>query len=1061
MRSIIKFFAKEHLFGNLLTVLSVIIGIMALVFIRRDLFPVVDFKTTTINTILSGASPEQVEKLILNPIEDALREVDGIKNVFSTATESVGVTIVQLDPDARDSEKSNRDIRQAVDSIEDFPSDAQDPIVKELESSQTPVITVTVSGDLNEIELRDAAEFLYDEISELKGVAKVQKLGLRDREILVEADAEKLKERQISLMSVIRAIQSKNWSLPGGSMMNSQDNEVLIKTESQYSEPSETKNNETLAEIENTIVTSNDAGFNTQVKDIAQVKQTLKEPERLYRANGFDSIHLVVLKKQNADVLNLVKNLRVKVEKLKNEIQPGVELDFIRDFSIYLKNRIKALTSNLFLGLFLVILVLSLFLPWQVTLVVAVGIPVALLATIAALYAMGESINLISLVGLIIVLGMLVDDAIVVSENIWRHIEEGDDLEASVIRGAQEVFWPVFASIMTTISAFAPMMFMTGIFGEFVYQIPLAVILALVFSFFEVFLIMPSHFASWVGPFITSKLDIIKEKRKSSQTKFDRFIKKYQKIITWTLSYRYLMLALAGVLLGIAITLNILFGRFILFPGEGVDYMFVQLEAERGTSIEQMEELVVPIEEQVEKIIGKDLNDYSTTIGIIQKDGNDPLTRRGTHYANVQLGLVPYSQRELTATDYSKVIKEKLILPKKIKTYTVEIATEGPPQGRPISVDIIGKNFDDLRVISNKIRDILKNTDGVTDIRDSFTLGKDEWQVIPRAEDVASLGLTSEMIALSVRSAFEGLESTTIRDLEGEIPIRVRLNKMKGDPEHVLSNTLVGNNMGLNIALPQVADFKKVPTVSAIKHKNGKRVINVSAAVDLDITTSDEVNAKLKPLMPDLVKGLPGYSVQFGGEEEDTQESMQSLARAFIIALIFIFFLLITTFKSLLQPVLILSSIPMGMVGVIFAMLIHNRPLSFLAMLGVIALAGVIVNNGIVLIDFVNNLRKEGQDLSESIINAVGVRIRPIILTTTTTLCGLLPTAYGGVVEKYLGFGGGDPFIIPIALSLGWGLGFGSVLLALFFPAFIRISDDIRNLSIKLVKKVFKRQKAH
>ena len=231
---------------------------------------------------------------------------------------------------------------------------------------------------------------------------------------------------------------------------------------------------------------------------------------------------------------------------------------------------------------------------------------------------------------------------------------------------------------------------------------------------------------------------------------------------------------------------------------------------------------------------------------------------------------------------------------------------------------------------------------------------------------------------------------------------------------------------------------------------------NVSAAVDLDVTTSDEVNAKLKPLMPDLVKDYQGYSVEFGGEEEDTQESMQSLARAFIIALIFIFFLLITTFKSLIQPVLILSSIPMGMVGVIFAMLIHGRPLSFLAMLGVIALAGVIVNNGIVLIDFVNNLRKEGEDLNSSIVNAVGVRIRPIILTTTTTLCGLLPTAYGGTIEKYLGFGGGDPFIIPIALSLGWGLGFGSVLLALFFPAFIRISDDIRNLGLKLVSKVMK-----
>lgn len=1051
MRTIIKFFAREHLFGNLLTILSLIIGIMALLFIRRDLFPVVDFKTTTINTVLSGASPEQVEKLILNPIEDALREVDGIKKVFSTATESVGVTIVQLDPDARDSEKSNRDIRQAVDSIEDFPSDAQDPIVKELESSQTPVITVTVSGDIDELQLRDAAEFLYDEISELKGVAKVLKLGLRDREILVEADSEKLKSRQVSLMSVIRAIESKNWSLPAGTMMNIDNHEVLIKTESQYSEPSSVKNNETLKELENTIITSNDAGFNTQVKDIATVQQSLKEPDNLYRANGFSSIHLVVLKKQNADVISLVDNLREKVELLKKGVKPGVELSFIRDFSVYLKNRIKALTSNLFLGLFLVILVLSLFLPWQVTLVVAIGIPVALLSTIGALYALGGSINLISLVGLIIVLGMLVDDAIVVSENIWRHIEEGDDLETSVINGANEVFWPVFASIMTTISAFAPMMFMTGIFGEFIYQIPLAVILALGFSFLEVFIIMPSHFASWVGPFITSKLESIKEKRKTSQTRFDKFIKKYQRLVQWTLDFRYYVLVGALALLGTAIGLNYVFGKFILFPGEGTDYMYIQLEAERGTSLEQMEKYIQPIEKQAENIIGKSLQDYSTTIGIIQKDGNDPLTRRGTHYANIQLGLVPYSDRELSALEISKVLKNKLQLSKQIRTYTIETAKDGPPQGRPISVDIIGKNFDDLKSLSQKVIQVLEKTPGVTDIRDSFALGKDEWQVIPKSEDIASLGLTSQIVALSVRAAFEGIESTSIRDLEGEIPIRVRLKKSVGDPIQVLSKTMVGNNLGLNIPLSQIADFKKVATVSAIKHKNSKRVINVSAAVDLELTTSDEVNSKLKTLIPGLLKNHDGYSIEFAGEEEDTQESMQSLAQAFFIALIFIFFLLITTFKSVLQPILILSSIPLGMIGVIFAMLLHNRPLSFLAMLGVIALAGVIVNNGIVLIDFVNNLRKKGENLNDSIVNAVGVRIRPIILTTTTTLCGLLPTAYGGTIEKYLGFGGGDPFIIPIALSLGWGLGFGSVLLALFFPAFIRISDDVRGLGAKLI----------
>ena len=1061
MRSLISFFAREHLFGNLLTILLIFFGIASLFSIRRDLFPNVDFNTTVVSTTIAGASPQQVEKLLINAVEESVREVDGIKKIYSTATESVGIVVLQLDPDARDAEKTNRDIRQAVDSIEDLPDDATDPVINEIDSSQTPVVTVTVGGNGNFENTRQVAKFLYEEISNIKGVASVQKLGLLDKEILIHTNPETLKNRQISLMQLIGALKAKNWSLPGGTIFNAAGEEVLIRTESQYTEPSVSESlptNQTVEEIKNTVITANDGGYATYVKDVAEVEETVEEPERLYKANGLNAIHLIVKKKVNADVLNLVSDLKQVLKKWEPTFPKKVEIGLTSDFSVYLKNRIKSLSSNLIIGLVLVIIVLSLFLPWQVTLVVAMGIPLALFSTLTVIYLTGGSINLISLIGLIIVLGMLVDDAIVVSENVWRHVEDGDDITESVVRGAQEVFWPVLASVLTTISAFAPMLFMTGIFGKFIFQIPYAVILALTFSLLEAFIIMPSHFISWVGPFVKSHLEKMKA-QKQSHGIFDRISFGYMKYVKWSIQRRYIMAIVAVTMLLATGAFFAKFGRFVLFPGEGTQYIFVQAEAEKSTSLEQMSDLIRPIEDSLSGISSKYIVDHTATIGIIQQNPNDPLTRRGSNFANIKVALTPYIERDLNANQIVDLMKTSIGQPKGIKKLSFELQKDGPPQGRAVSINVGGRNFLELKNLAEKVKQKLATIEGVTDIRDSFVQGKDEWQVIPKEKAALELGLTSESIANSVRAAFAGVVATKIRDLDGEIDIRVKLDEQRGDVLKILESLKIGNKNGNLIPLPSVADFKQVSTIAAITHKDFKRVINVSADVDTNIITSNEVKLKVQPFVEDLVKEKVGYFSEFGGESEDTDESMQSLGRAFLFATLFILFLLIVTFRSVVQPILILGSIPMGFMGVIYAMAIHGRPLSFLSMLGVIALAGVIVNNAIVLIDFVNALRRDEVGLTESIIQASGVRLRPIVLTTTTTICGLLPTAYGEYIYKIFGVGGGDPFIVPIALALGWGLAFGSIMTGIFFPAFIRLSDDFRlffrrafGLSNKLVK---------
>lgn len=1028
MRAIVRFFAREHLLGNLLTLLIVIFGTYAVFEIRRDVWPSVDFNVTTISTILPGASPEQVEKLVINPIEEALREVDGLKKILSTATESTAVTVIQLDPDARDANKTNQDIRQAIDRIDDLPDAAEEPIINVIESGTMPVIEVTVTGtpETNEIEVRDTAKRLARELSLLKQVSSVDEQGDRKKEFLVEADPEVLAQRRVPLSSLIRSIQARNVSLPGGSVENRQGKEVLVRTEAEYENPES---------ILDTVLLSNEVGLGTRIEDVAQVSVRLAEPDRLYRAMGEPSVNLVVAKKANADTYDLINSVKATAKEFMDRLGGQFQVGYSNDFSVYLTTRLNALSSNLIIGLVLVVIVLALFLPWQVTLVVAVGIPVALLSTLLTAYLFGLSLNLISLIGLIIVLGMLVDDAIVVTENVWRHVEMGKDLIQGVVDGSREVFGPVLASVLTTVSAFAPMMFMTGIFGAFVFEIPLMVIVALGFSLLEAYIVMPSHFTGWVGPFLSKK-------HEKKEHWFDRLADHYQRYVKWSLRFRYAILG--GVFSLLVITAGILVtsGRFILFPPEGIEVFFVQLEAPRGTTIEKMVELVKPIEEKIAGISETDLKDYVTAIGIIQQDQIDPQTRRGTQYANIRVALTPQSERERTAAEIVADLRKQIGTPEEFKRVSFEFVRQGPPQGKPISINLLGEDFNEMNAAGDKIMAALQEYEGVEDVRSSFLPGKEEWQVIPQHRETAMVGLTAAEIAQTVRASFEGIVASSVRELDEEIDIRVKLEAKEGEALEQLQNLKVGNPMGNLIPLPKIARFKKDEALSAINHYNYERLVNISAGVNVELNTPAAIVAQLKPQLEKILSEHPGVQYEFGGEDEDTQESMTALLRAFIFAAFVIFSLLVITFKNLLQPILILTSIPLGFMGVAYAMLLHGRPFSFMAMLGVIALAGVIVNNSIVFIDFVNGHKKEGLPIRDSIAEAARIRLRPIVLTTLTTISGLFPTAYGEQIYDWFGIGGGDPFIVPIALSLGWGLAFGSLLTALAFPALILILDD-------------------
>ncbi|MCB0413623.1 MAG: efflux RND transporter permease subunit [Bdellovibrionales bacterium] len=881
MNKIIEFFAKEHLMGNLLTFMLLAFGVFSIFELRRDLYPNVNFETTIVSAVLPGASPEQIESLIINPIEESMREVDGIKRIISTATESTGILVAQLDPDSRDSTKTNRDIRRSIDTVDDYPEDAEDPVVREIEVSQVPVITVTVSkkGDFDN-DLLTVGQYVYEQLSELKGVASVDKLGLRDEEIHIDVDHNKMNQRRIDLLQAIGAVKSQNISLPGGSALTKSNEEILIRTDAEYkssqflsSTSEENERKKILNQIKGTIIRSNDGGFSSKIGDIASVNYGLQDPEKLYKSFGDPAIHLVVKKKFNSDVLETVEGVRAKVKELQDQLGNRADLRLSNDLSTFVTNRLDILKSNLLVGLILVIIVLSLFLPWQATLVVAMGIPVALFSAMTVLYMAGNTINLISLVGLIIVLGMLVDDAIVVCENIWRHVEMQKPIQQAVIDGAKEVFVPVLGSVLTTVSAFAPMLFMTGIFGAFVGEIPFVVIVALFFSLFEAFIIMPSHFTSWVGIFIDQKkLKLHALKKESESSLFDRFVEKYKNFLVFTIRYRYLMSLVVALLMVGSIAIQVATGRFVLFPSDGLDFFFIHVEAPKSTSIEKMSHLIEPIEQEVSKLSKEELVDHTSTIGIIQQDSNDPQTRRGSNFANIRVILTPSKLRARTAQEIAEELKEKIGLPGGIERVKVEYPRAGPPQGRAVSINVMGKNFSQLQQIAENVKNELKNISGVSDIRDSFISGKDEWTVIPNQENMALVGLNANQVATTVRSAFEGIVASSIRDLDKEIDIRVRLENDSVSAQEKLNYLKIGNSLGNLIPLNQVASFEQRSTLNSILHKDFKRVINISADVDGIEMTGNKVARLVEPKVKEMSGNKRGYKIECGGEKEDSKE---------------------------------------------------------------------------------------------------------------------------------------------------------------------------------------------
>jgi multidrug efflux pump subunit AcrB len=1029
MKSFIKFFATNHLLANLITVIVILLGIYSVMNIKRDMFPSVDLDMVSITTRYPGASPEDVELNVTNKLEKELKNVDGIDKLTSYSLENISVIDILVETDAKDKEKVKRDIRDAVGRVSDFPREVTDtPFIFEIKSENFEIIYLGIGGDLPYSELRELARQFEKKLKRLDGISRVESIGYFEREIKIEVSQDKIEEYQIPMHEVVSAIQQRNIRATGGSFESYTSDKNIVAL-AQFENP---------LEVGDVIIRSTFDGPQVKVRDVAEIKDSF-EPQKLrFHMNGKEVIGFKVFKNESADIIRVVDGIKEFVTEEQKLLPAGVELIYSSDISRWVKTRLNVLSINGIIGLILVMIVLFIFLDFRTAFWVAMGIPLTMMGVLFLAPYFNAYLDLVTMMGLIIVIGLIVDDAIVVAENIsyYRDVQGLPKAEAAV-EGTIRVIRPVFATIITTIIAFSPFFFMEGMLGKFIRSIPLIIVLALIISFFEVLLILPSHITAGKS----GKKG--KEKKVHHRYWFDSVRRGFQSLIVHVLRLRYLVTSMFIIMLVASFWYAGNYMQFILFPGETAEQFFISVELPTGSSLDATEDKVGEIEDLLNSLPNNELDSYWTNIGNLG-GGGFMTPGESENWAFFFATLTPFSERKRSASDIVEYLKEKTDKIDGIAKIGYEVDAGGPPVGRPITLRIIGSDNKLRNAMADSVTSYLTSMEGVKDLDSDDKLGKEQVEINIDYSKLSQLGMTVADIAENVRLAYDGMIVTSVRYGDEDVEFRVMLAEETRKKPNYLGELVIPNRQGRLIQLKEVATFTTGPGPSSFYHFDTERSVTITGDMEQgsELTPLEITKATVAKFSSSM--DWPGMQIIVGGEAEETQKSMVSLAVAMSMAAVGIYIVLILLFSSVTQPILVMLAIPFGLIGVIGAFAFHNEPLGFLAIMGVIGMMGVVVNDSLILVNFINVHRKDFPDKKFNRIVAEGTagRLRPILLTSITTVAGLLPTAYG--------IGGSDPFVAPMALALGYGILFATPLTLFLLPCMYVIQHDIGNLIRKI-----------
>ena len=1018
--SFFRFFVTRHTFALLLTLMIIILGLVTLPNIKRDTFPKADLEEIVITTTYPGASPIDIEQKITNKVEDSIKSIAGIKKYTSYSLENSSLINVRLDPDLSDPDDVKQRIREAVDGINTFPADLEDdPTIVEIDTSAFPILEVGVTSEtLDYPELREITKKFEDSINDIPGITRMDSFGYLAKEIQIFPIPDKIEQYQISLLQIISAITNRNTR---ASMGNLSDAQTGIK--------STIVNDSRLFDIDdlrNMIVRSNFNGQSIRVSDVALVRMDYEEEFTKSRLMGFKGISYNIIKSGDADIIKVTKKIDETIQFFESTY-PEIQIIKANDFSKYLKNRLNVMITNGIIGLIFVILVLTFFLNIRMAFWVSLGIPVSVMGVFFLMPPFDMTINILSLLALIIVIGIIVDDGIIIAENIAKKQEAGlSPIEASVA-GISDVFKPVITTIFTTIIAFSPMFFMSGIMGKFVYQIPLVITIALLISMVEVIIALPSHIAS------TKPLSLSSVETSKRHQFIKRLRTKYETLLNHWLQKKYTLAAgFAIVFIGSLIFAK-LFMNFVLFPKSNAVQFYVRVEAPAGTSLTQTSESMVPIEQEILKLPKNELLAFTTRVGMT---GDSYFMMEQENVGIILVDLVPFTGRDRNAQEIMEEIKSKTENTPGFTKISFQVESGGPPVGKAISIQVIAEDDETRDLVSTRIYDFVESTEGVLSVERSDRKQKQQLNINFDYESISRLGLDIASIQNTIRTAFSGSVASTLRMGDEDINFMVKFSKKDRRDLEKLSTLRIPNNQNRLISLGDISTFNYTDGSPNYYHYNGDRSTTISGDIDSDIITS----RKLTDLVSETFNSdaYPDVTFIFGGETEETNESVQGLLRSFVAALIGIFFLLVLLFNSFWQPFMVILTVPFGLIGVIIAFALHGEDLGFISMIGTIGLIGVVVNDSLVLVNHLNDMTRSTSDKQSFIKQVVigsGDRFRPILITSFSTVAGLLPLAYG--------LGGSDPFIAPMALAIGYGLLFSTPLTLFLLPALYVIFDDI------------------
>ncbi len=1038
--SIARFSVKQVVLVNLLFVVFIATGVAVYTQLPVDVYPDTSLDLAIVETTWPGASAGDIERLISGPIEEKVEEIRGLERLYSYSLPDLSVVGVKFKEDISsvEMEKAFDELRLALDQVTDLPEGAEEPLLQRLTVDEIwPLVRVAIVDDgAGEHTALRIAEELKQELRAISGVSRVRQIAARDREIHILVDAAAMEKYGLSSNDVAAVLQSRNLNVPAGIVKSSGD-DIALRSIGEVSEPSQ------LGEI---VVVRNPNGSHVRLRDIARIEDGFERAVWSARYNGKSCNLLYISKEKLSNGISVKDSIQACVDRYIDQYDPpGILIELTGDTTTMISSRLDVLKKNLAVGLVLVFCVLWMVLGFRNSMLAIVGVPFSFLCAFIFMYAIGVSINVVSVFALVLVSGIVVDDAIVILENIYRHIESGKPLQQAVIDGTDEVMWPVISSTLTTIAAFMPLLLMTGVVGKFFSIVPKTVTVTLLASLFECLIILPAHYLDWGR---RKKSAPPAARPKGTRPKFwtvwrDRAMGIYGAVLAHVLHHRYLAIAIMGAT-GV---LTWQAQRTLvqdLFPSDFPSFI-VDFNAKPGASLEETDRVASQLWPVLDSFVPTKVERYAAALGVQWNEDNQRVLRSNL----VQMWLdIPQNQGSYK--DPTELINEvRAVLNKYIDDHPdcgienlrVWPIRDGPPVGKPVAIRVEHPDYAIAQNIAERIKERLNSFDGVFDVTDNLQAGYRELQLHLKEQRAAELGVTYAQVASALRGAGDGLKVGIFKDIENgeDLDIKVRLSPESTPRLEDLQNVTVSSAGGRRVKLHQVAELNFEQGYASLYHHNGRRAIQITA--DVDTYKGVDAGAITETVLAEfaaLADQDTRLHIQADGQYAETNQSFEGLWRSGLVALGLIYLILAAQFRSYLQPAVIVMAILFGIVGMVMGLVVNGYPFTVVTAVAMVGLCGVVVNDALVLLDFINKERDRGTPLLQALQTSCKRRVRPIMLTTVTTLVGLGPMAFG--------LGGYSKIWSPFAMSMCWGLALATGLTLILVPAFYYITDDIANL---------------